>query len=286
MQKEKIFTFTDYRTFLRSHLQKKREDNPNWSLGVWTTKLGLSSKSTLAMIINGHRHPGNKLKKKLTEYFKFNKKELQYFSDLIKLQKSENDPRLSVLLMESMDRINPNGGFRLLEDKEFSAISNWYYYTIREMVHLEDFREDPKWIAKKLRFKLSQAEITKTIKDLLALNLLSRDENNDLIQTESAITSTSGITSEAIKRNHEQNMDHSKEAIRNIAVDDRYMAGVTLTIREENMDKARELLLQFQEKFIDLMEEKSGNSTVQLNLQLFPLTKSNNLKERNDHVLH
>lgn len=285
MEQNSIFTFTDYRTFLKTHLDQKREENSNWSLGVWTQKMGLTSKSTLAMVLTGKRHPGNKLKKKLSEYFNFTKKEYEYFSDLIRLQKSENDTRLSVLIMENMGKISPNGNFRLLNDEEFSAISRWHYYAIREMVHLEDFNEEPAWIQERLNFKITRNEITKTINDLLSLNLLKRAQGNRLQQTDGKISSTSGIASEAIKRNHEQNIDHAREAVRKIDVENRYMSGITLTIKEENMAKAKELIEQFEDKFIELMEEKPGNSTVQLNIQLFPLTKINS-EGRQNHVLH
>ncbi len=271
--RHKLFTYSDYRTFLKSHSEIKKQDNPNWSLGVWANTLKLKNKSTLLMVLSGKRHPGDDLKDKLCEYFNFNKKEMEYFNDLIQLQKAKDDPKLSAALIEKIGKIHPNNTFRLLDDSEFSAICNWHYYAIREMVNLEEFIEDSEWIQGQLNFQIAKPEINKTIKELLQLKLLKRNENGKLVQSRDVVTSTAGIPSEAIKRNHEQNLDNAKAAVRKFDINERYMGGLTMTIKEANFPRAKELIRNFEDKFMELMEEDSGDTTIQLNLQMFPLTK-------------
>lgn len=52
--------------------------------------------------------------------------------------------------MKQMDKLSPSEMIRLLDDKTFSIIKDWYCLAIREMLRLKDFKEDPKWIAKRM----------------------------------------------------------------------------------------------------------------------------------------
>ena len=83
MKTQEIFDYTDYRTFLKDHFQFKKLDQPQFSLGVWSKRLGVSSTAVLANILNGKRNPGEMISEKFITYFGFAPKEQQYFQDLI-----------------------------------------------------------------------------------------------------------------------------------------------------------------------------------------------------------
>src|SRR3989338_4374825 len=228
-----VYQFTDYRTFLQSYAEDKKKSNTNWSYGVWAKKIGMSGTAALTMIINGQRHPGNKALDLFQKYFDFSQNESEYFSDLVRLKKIKNDARLSILLMEKMSQYHPDGKFKLLDQDTFNAISYWYYYAIREMTQLSDFKEDPQWIVKKLNFKVTPLQVKKAIQTLLKLNLLERDEKGSLKPVQKDIDTTKDIANEAIKRFHEQISDLSKASIRTVSVQDREFNTTTLLLKKE-----------------------------------------------------
>ena len=276
METKAIFNYTDFRTFLRVHAEEKRKTSPNWSLGVWTKQLGFTSTAVLTNILNGKRNPGKNLEQKFLHYFKFNQNEKAYFQDLVRLKKVSYDSRLSVALMEKMGKSNPNGSFELLDDRTFSVISKWFYYAIREMIQLSHFREDISWIQKNLEFKVTEKEIKKAIADLLELGLIYRDQNGRLKTTQKTIKTSNDIASEAIKRFHEQMLENSKTALRNIDVLERDITGRTFNIDEKNLPKLKQCIQEFRDKVCELFEESPGTRTYQLNIQLLPLTKRQN----------
>ncbi|MBI3017671.1 MAG: TIGR02147 family protein [Deltaproteobacteria bacterium] len=269
-----VYQFTDYRTFLQSYAEDKKKVNPNWSYGVWAQKLGMSGTAALTMIINGQRHPGNKALVLFQKYFDFSQNESEYFFDLVRLKKIKNDPRLSILLMEKMSQYHPDGKFKLLDQDTFNAISYWYYYAIRGMTQMSQFKEDPQWIVKKLNFKVTPLQVKKAIQTLLKLKLLERDEKGILKPVQKDIDTTKDIANEAIKRFHEQISDLSKASIRKISVQDREFNTTTLLLKKNNLPKAKELIRKFQKDFSRLLEEDKGDAIYQLNVQLFPLTKT------------
>lgn len=271
--------FTDYRTFLLAYVQDAKKRKKNWSYGAWAHSMGLKATSSVTKIIHGERDPGPEITEKMVEYFGFTDKQAQYFRDLVRLQKIKNDPRLSVLLMEKMGKDHPDSRLRIMDDKSFLVISNWYYLALRELCRRKGFIENPEWISEQFLFKVTSREISQAIKTLLQIGLLQRDDKRTLQLAEGRVETTNDIASEGIKRYHEQLLDHAKEAIRRVSVEEREITSTSLLMSSKNMGKAKELIRDFKKKFEKLMEEETGDRVYQIQIQLFPLTK----KSTKDH---
>ena len=268
-----IFQYACYRAFLTAYSAEKKQQNPHWSFGLWAKNLGLAGTASLTMVLNGQRNPGRGMAQKFLDYFKFNKCEAEYFQDLIRLKKVENDPRLSVLLMEKLAHLGPHVNFIKISSEQLRVISGWHYYAIREMIHLADFREDADWIVARLNFKLTAREVTKAINDLLALGLLARGEQGELVCSFGSLDTESDVASECLKKFHEEMIGHARTAIRKTDVKNRSINGMTLTINQVDLAKAKELICRFQDDLCKLMEVKNGDATYQCNIQFFPLTR-------------
>jgi len=269
-----IRTFTDYRSFLSAHAQDMKRDRAHWTFGMWAQRLGLKDTSSITKIMNGDRDPGDQITEKMISYFKFNGKDALYFKDLVRLSKIRKDPRLSVLLMEKMAKQHPNNMDRLLDEKTFSAISNWYYLPLREMTRLKDFKENPEWIAEQLHFKVGALDLRKALERLVDLGLLRRGRSGRLEVAEGQIQTTNDVANEAIKRAHEQTLENAKIAVRSIPLEAREFQCESLVINTENLPQAKQMIREFREKFSKTFEEEHGDSVYQIQLQFFPITKT------------
>jgi uncharacterized protein (TIGR02147 family) len=268
-----IKQFTDYRAFLLAHVQDSKRRNIDWTYGVFAKTLGLKDTSSITKIVQGQRTPGPAITSELIRYFQFSPKEAAYFQDLVRLQKIKSDPRLTVLLLEKMGKDHPDGALRLLDDKSFRLVSNWYCTTIREMVRLDEFFEDPNWISKKLHFKVTPTEAARAIELLIQVDLLKRDDKGKLAIAQGRFHTTNDISNEAIKRYHEAMLDNAKLALRKFDVEDREITATCLTMSSSRFSEAKELIREFRHRFAKLMEEDHGDITVQMQIQFFPLTK-------------
>jgi uncharacterized protein (TIGR02147 family) len=279
-----VYDYSSYRIFLKQYAEEKRKVSPRFSYGAWAKNMNLGGTAVLTNIINGKRNPGPQLSEKFCSYFKFNRSEKEYFLDLIRLQKTSKDSRLSVFLMEKLANLHPNKDFKLLDIKTFKAISKWYSYAIREMVNLKDFREDPDWISKKLNFKVKPKQIKEAIRDLIELDLLKRDFSGCLKFGTDRIHTTNDISSEGLKRFHEEMIENAKESIRSIDVVDRNITGITFGINKKDLPDAKKMINEFQKQFAMIFEKIPSESTYQFNMQFFPLTNNytQNIKNTKD----
>lgn len=280
----KIQHFTDHRAFLLAHVQDKKRSNPRWTFGRMAQALGLNSTSSITKVIHGEREPGPKLTSQLIRYFNFNPQEAAYFQDLIRLHKIKQDPRLSALLLEKIQKDHPNSNLRVLDNETFSVISNWYVLTIREMVKLDVFFEDANWISKRFHFKVTPTEATRAIELLLKTELLVRDAQGKLSLNDGRLHTNDDMSSEAIKRYHETMMEHAKAAIRMFPTEEREYQSSSLVLRADRIPEAKQLIRDFHDKFSRLLEEQGGDLLAQLNVQFFPLIKkTKNQPMENNH---
>lgn len=268
-----IRDFTDYRAFLAAHFQDLKRANPGYSYGRWAQKIGLKDTSSITKIIKGDREPGDQITNLVVKYFKFPDREAEYFRDLIRLSKIRRDPALKVLLLEKMARQNPSQTHRLLDEKTFSVISNWFCLPIREMTKLADFEESAEWIAQKLRFKVNARELKQALQNLIELGLLARDEQGRLQVADKQVTTSNDVQSEAIRRYHEQMLENAKHAVRSVDIAERELQAESLVMEFEDLEQAKAMIREFREKFSNSFERSQGDAVYQFQIQLFPLTK-------------
>ena len=98
--KPEILKYKDFRKYLREFYQYKKSVNSQWSYGAWARVLGISSSSTISMILSGQRNPSDKLLNSFIENCGLNNEETQYFANLVKIQSKIKDPSLSVILVD------------------------------------------------------------------------------------------------------------------------------------------------------------------------------------------
>jgi len=275
--------FTDYRAFLLGYFNKAQKRNPRFSYGSWAKALGLSDTSSITKIIKGQRDPGPLIVEKLIDYFNFDEKEALYFKDLIRLHKIKQDTRLSVLLIEKMNKVNPKSGIRVMDENTFSILSHWYCLAIREMVRLDHFFEDPEWISNQLQFSVEPVQTKAAIEALLKTNLLARNELGELVLSqEGRLTTKNDLANQAIQLYHMEMLNNAQKALTDIPVFEREFSSSSFVMRKENINMAKELIRDFKKKFVRLLEEDKGNGVFQIQMQFFPLTKMNN-KKNNKH---
>ena len=270
-----VFEYTDYRNFVSTFLKEKKRQNKNFSMRLWTSKLGLKSPSALSMVLSGQRHPGEEFTDELVNFFRFTSHQAKYFRLLVKLAKVNGDEKKRIKILTELEKTNPRRNFHLLEADIFEAVSNWYFFVIREMVQLKDFKENGSWISGKLNKAITPKEVKRAISIMLRLGLLKREKNNQLIQTNHQITTSADVPSEVLKQFHEEMILLGQQSIRKIPLKQREVTSVTLNMNPEKMIQAKELIREFRIKFTELIEENPGTETYQFNIQFFPLTNLN-----------
>lgn len=268
-----LYEFTDFRAYLNSYFAAKKKSGRGFSTRRWCQDLGLKSSSTLNMILRGRRNPGPNIVDRLVQYFEFSAHQRDYFETLVKLEKSKDDSERKVRHFERLRSIHPRKDVHLIDFNLFSSISNWYCFAVREMVNSKDFREDPEWISKKLRGKVSAKKIQDAIRVMLASGFLERDSRGFLIQKDSQIGTLADISNEALKRFHEQMIGLALESVRSAPIETRDISGSTFNIDPADLPALKAELRKVRQEIYRCFEKPQASTTYQLNFQLFPLTE-------------
>jgi uncharacterized protein (TIGR02147 family) len=135
--------------------------------------------------------------------------------------------------------------------------------------------EDPAWIASVLEPTVTEKQAAEALATLCKLGLLTRDARGKLQQTQALLTTGPGPLGHHIFVYHHAMLDLAKRALDHLPRDQRDISSVTLSVSAAALPALKERLRQFRQELLQLAElEATPERVVQLNLQLFPLTKS------------
>lgn len=91
-------------------------------------------------------------------------------------------------ICEQMCASMPRSEIRKIGSEYYEIFRNPYILTVREMVALPEFQEDPRWISKRLHPHITTGQAEKAISTLLEAKLLDRDKKGRLRQATADLT--------------------------------------------------------------------------------------------------
>lgn len=272
-QQPNIFEYTNYRRYLNDLYLFKKAASKYFSHRVFVRMCGFSSPNFLKLVIDGKRNLGKKAQEKLIAVVGRNKLEREYLKAMVLFDQAgtgeEKDEFLSVI-----SRLRHRAKVKTIEVDQYEYLSRWYNVAIRELVGLEGFTEDAKWINKKLGTRLTDKMIRDIIDQLLALNILTRNEKGILRQVDTNIICAPEIFSVAVHNYHKQMIEKSSEALEKTKSKDRDISALTVSIDRETFEKITDEIRKCRENIHHLAETSKQKDVVyQLNIQLFNLSE-------------
>lgn len=269
-----LFDFDDYRDFLiKVGMPDGLYSHTSNNLQAWAKRLGYKSPSSLTMVLKGQRSPSFDMIRALSDDLKMNSKEKQYFELLVQLEKANKknkDPKEILLKISSLNSEKNSISLGL---KEFSAISEWYFLAIKQLISTPGFIEDDDWIYKKLRKKVTPSQIKNALNIMTEMETIGRDSNGMLIVLKEGLLTTNDVPSSAIKRHHFGMINRALEAIDEQDVNERQVTSLTMKIKNKDILEAKKCIFDFIKDFNEKFSTSDANELFQLNMQFFKHTK-------------
>ncbi|MGE0173947.1 MAG: TIGR02147 family protein [Oligoflexales bacterium] len=263
-----IYSYADYRCFLRDVLSTKKENNPKISLATVGKKLGIS-KMAVKYIIDGKRHIAERNIPKFTALVPLNETESKYFRYLVCFNKAKTEEERKHFFHRMMAMKDSPFREIVLADKDTGFFVNWFHGTILELMWFKDFKLDAKWIAKRLKFKVTEEEIAEGIKTLRKLGYIGKDASG-----KDKIVAPNGIKSHIYNNFLKTMIDKSKEALDTHDLEELQFFYLNISVNERKFEMAKEMIKEFRMKLHDaLASEDECNRVIQINMQLFNLAK-------------
>ena len=245
----------DYRQILKSELDNRCEQNPRYSLRAFARDLSLSP-SRLSEILNYKQGVSRKAAEKIAVNLGYRESEKQ-------------DAHLRLLKKQVESKENKT--FQLQLDA-FKIISDWYHIGILELMKLNTFKPDAKWIARRLGISPIQIELA--IDRLLRVGLLKRTEDGRLEAIEVHGWIPGGIPSESIRKFHKQVLTKALEALSTQPVNQRHFQTHLFALNKDEVAEASKEMERFQNHFRERFESDGKKDKVYcIAMQLFKIAE-------------
>ncbi|MBI4042357.1 MAG: TIGR02147 family protein [Deltaproteobacteria bacterium] len=269
-----LFEYTDYRTYLRNFYLAQKEKQGSYSYRVFALRAKLSSPNYLKLVIDGKRRITDKTLPQFVRGLKLNRQETEYFRHLVLYQET-HDPETKNNSLSEMIRIRQKSASvtKILDPDHLSVMSHWYHWAIREMVLLEDFSPDPKWIASRLHHRITPKQADESLR-LLKRTRFLHEEKGKYRQNEPLISTSDEIASLLIRKLHQQFIEIGVDSLFNDPVEKREVSGLTLALPQGKIGEVKMAIKEFRRDLnrIFSTQEKTGE-VYQLVINFFPLTK-------------
>jgi uncharacterized protein (TIGR02147 family) len=268
-----IFSYIDYRSFLRDYYEDMKKNSRFFSYRYFSKKAGVNSPNFLKQIIESKRNLTTLTIDKFITGLKLGEKEAKFFRHLVLFNqaKSAGEKQEHYAVMLSMMHFVKEQRLTALQHEYYNY---WFVPVIREMVGLSGFRDDYKALADAVTPAISVREARFAVKLLKELNLIEQLADGSFRQTETAIVSDSSVGRMAVRSFNREMLRKADTAIDAIPVEERQIYGVTIGISKACYDVLAAEMAAFRDRVVAITNsDKGSNRVYQMHLQLFPLSR-------------
>jgi len=243
------------RHLLEEELLERCRKNPQYSLRSFARSLGVDH-TTLSRVLRGNRPIGRKLFIRLSHALNLSGPEIKHLSESLE-GKAPTSIAYSSVALESM-----------------IAISDWYHDAILELTQTTDFKDDPKWIAKRLQITVSEVNVA--LERLLNLGFLERNAEGKICNSIGGNSYLpDGLTHPALIRLQKSLLKKSVDSLQNDPISKRDHTSVTLPMTPKDVPEVKKRIKKFRRELTEfLMRDKENFEEVyEMTFSLFPLTR-------------
>jgi uncharacterized protein (TIGR02147 family) len=247
----------DFRFRLQNELERRCQENPNYSLRAFAKFLGVDS-SVLSKIVNNKRTITPKMFEKLSSRLGLSPQERIRFVENLSMRSLAAPGR----------RTSRRTGLTL---DQFELVSKWYHFAILELTCLADFKLEPKYIARKLKITVSQVNFA--IERLQRLGMLVVDEGG-VLKSGNFTTTRNVDTTVALRNLQKAILNQAANAIDDVPPDLRDNSTITVATSWHKIAAAKGMIKRFRRELSDFLSDNTNADAVyQISTHFFPVTE-------------
>jgi uncharacterized protein (TIGR02147 family) len=278
--RKNIFAYDDYRAYLRDHYAQAKAANRDYSFRYFSRLAGFKSPNFLKVVMEGKSKLSRKSIGKFIKALKLSREEAVYFRNLVLLNQAAT-PSEREQFAEEILKLKAFRQSHPLAEAQFRYYSHWYFAALRELVGLAGFKEDPEWIAQKIKPAILPDQAREALAELQNLGLISRGPDGRLGLTAAHVTTADEVASNFVAKFHREMMKKAADSIDAIPRDRREISSLTMGMSEKTAKIIKEMIQNFRKQIVEILNRDEGSHAVyQLNFQLFPLADLNEKEGR------
>jgi uncharacterized protein (TIGR02147 family) len=268
-----VFAYREYREFLRDSFDELKRERRGFSHRAFARMAGFASSNFVHLVMQGKRNLSVSGIQKVARALKLKKSEAIFFENLVLFDQARTDAERNIYY-ERIAADHRYAKVHHLEKSQFEYYSRWYVPVIREMVLLNNFSEDPEWIARNIVPNITSREAGEAISLLLDLGLIERDGAGRLVQRTRHISSGDAVASLALSNYQCEMIERAAKSIDSSPADVREVGSVTFAVSKKRLVEAKRMIREFRSRLSSfLSEEEAAEAVYQFNVQLFNLSR-------------
>jgi uncharacterized protein (TIGR02147 family) len=257
---------------LRDILAAKTSKNPSFSLRAFARTLGVSH-TYLSLVLNEKKKLSMHKVVEFSEILGMDEKQRRLF---ISAATAEKETQTLMTLGGQTFRVKrkkakPAIYFELEADR-FKVLQEWYHIPLLDLPSTKDFKNDARWIAKRLQISTDQAR--SGIDRLIRLGLLE-EVDGKLRKTNGNIWIGGKKSNRMVRAYHQQMINRALNALDQGGEENfhkRSVSSITMAIDPAKLPEAKKRLDKFQRSLWQFLSTGDSLELYQFNVQLFPLT--------------
>jgi uncharacterized protein (TIGR02147 family) len=273
MNPPQIWSYTDFRAYLRAWFEYRRALDPKFSIRWHARREGLSDGTVHNLLKD--RAPQEETEAKLIKMMKLDHEEAEYFRGLVKVARASSIEGAAEATRALMT-LGGGRGRKVIEGaiERFSA--DWLNLAVRELALTEDFDENPEVIAARLIPPVSAAQVAECLERLIGWGLLQRGFDGKLqalnLRTDSGIATKLSMGIDF----YDGLLDITRKLLHEVPGSERFYSSSTFQLDLGQIQVLKPVIYEALRKITDVADAlpRSENAeVVQIGIQLFPLTR-------------
>jgi uncharacterized protein (TIGR02147 family) len=273
-----VFEYLDYRQYLRDFYASQKANSTAFSHRAFSRRAGLRSSNYLSLVMKGERDLSSEMAPRFAKACGLEKSEVSFFCDLVAYGQARTTDEKQ-RWYERLARFRKFRDAHRLIGEQTAYHAHWYMPALRELVTLPGFTENPAWIASAFEPPITEKQAAEALDTLCRLGLLVRDARGKLQQAQALVTTGPGPLGHQVFAYHHGMIDLAKRALDYLPREERDISSLTLCVAEAHLPVLKERLRAFRQELLQLAElERQPERVVQLNFQMFPLSRRTKAK--------
>ncbi len=249
----------------------------NFSYRYFSRVAGFSSPNFLKLVAEGRRSLSPASLPKFAKGLGLDEREREGF-ELLFLMSRASDPAERARYAARLRRMRDEGTVtRRIETAQFDVYTTWYILPVWELMWHPEFRDDPEWIARRLRFRVSVEQVEDALRTLEDAGLAEHDAQGRLRPVRRTLTTGPEVRSLAVRNYHRNMLRVAMRSLDSVPLARRDVSSLLLSLSAEQFAEIRALLERFRAELLAIVDREEGpaegSDVYHLGIQLVPLTR-------------
>jgi len=266
-----LFSFEDYREYLRRHYEFRRAEQARFSYRFMATRLEIDP-GQLVRILQGQLHLPQRALAATLRLCRFTAREAAFFEELVRLGRCR-DPAEADRIRDRLDALRTVAA-RELDGRESSFYLHWRHSVVRALASLAPTADGGE-LGRLCLPEQSPADAAESTRLLEALGLLVRDDGGRLLPTQAHVAPGQDVPREVLRNWHAQVLSLASESVDRFGPAQRDISTLTVALSSKDLPLVGGWIADLRREVQAMAgAADSPDRVLQVCVQLFPVAKT------------